>query len=158
MNLDEGQKKKVSAWIADGLKLSDIQKRIETDFGLRLTYLEARLLMNELQLSPKDQETKAPPVTSKTLETKTTGPAAQPAQTASPPAGGGVSVSVDNVTRPGALVSGKATFSDGQSADWFLDQTGRLGFMPKQQGYRPPEADLEVFQAQLQTELQKLGY
>jgi hypothetical protein len=158
MNLDEGQKKTVAAWIAEGLKLADIQKRIETEFGLRLTYLEARLLMNELQLSPKDPEVKAPPVTSKTLETKTTGPAPPAADAGSGPAGGRVSVSVDNVTRPGSLVSGKASFSDGQSAEWFLDQTGRLGFMPKQQGYRPSEADMEGFQAQLQTELQKLGY
>ena len=157
MNLDEGQKKKVAAWIAEGLKLSDIQKRIEAEFGLRLTYLEARLLMNELQLSPKDQEAKAPPVTSKTLETKTTGPAPVPGD-AGASVGGGVSVTVDNVTRPGALVSGKVSFTDGQSADWFLDQMGRLGFAPKQQGYRPAEADLEAFQSQLQTELQKLGY
>ena len=158
MNLDEGQKKKVAAWIAEGLKLSDIQKRIETEFGLRLTYLEARLMMNELQLSPKDQEVKAPAVTSKTLETKTAGPTPTASDASTAPAGGRVSVSVDNVTRPGALVSGKVSFSDGQSADWFLDQMGRLGFAPKQQGYRPAEADLEAFQSQLQTELQKLGY
>jgi len=67
-------------------------------------------------------------------------------------------VTVDRVTRPGALVSGKATFSDGQSAEWFLDQMGRLGFVPKQQGYRPSETDLETFQSTLQSELQKLGY
>jgi len=157
MNLDEGQKKKVSAWIAEGLKLSDIQKRIEAEFGLRLTYLEARLLMNDLQLSPKDQEPKNANVSSKTIETKTTGPAAGPtAAGPEPPAG--VSVSVDRVTRPGALVSGKATFSDGQSAEWFLDQMGRLGFVPKHQGYRPSESDLETFQSALQAELQKLGY
>ena len=157
MNLDEGQKKKVSAWIAEGLKLSDIQKRIEAEFGLRLTYLEARLLMNDLQLSPKDQEPKAANVTSKTIETKTAGPAAGPIA-AGPEPSAGVSVTVDRVTRPGALVSGKASFSDGQSADWFLDQMGRLGFVPKQQGYRPSESDLETFQSALQTELQKLGY
>jgi hypothetical protein len=159
MNLDEGQKKQVAAWIAEGLKLADIQKRIEADFGLRLTYLEARLLMNELQLSPRDQEAKAAPVNSKTIETKTTGPTpAQGPASGAEPAGGGVSVTVDRVTRPGALVSGKASFSDGQSAEWFLDQTGRLGFVPKQQGYRPSETDLEVFQSALQSELQKLGY
>jgi hypothetical protein len=158
MNLDEGQKKKVTAWIAEGLKLSDIQKRIETEFGLRLTYLEARLLLNELQLSPKDQEIKPPP-TSKTLDTKTTGPAPA-AESGKPatPAVGRVAVAVDQVTRPGALVSGKVTFTDGQSAEWFLDQMGRLGFAPKQQGYRPSEADLETFQSELQNELQKLGF
>ena len=155
MNIDEGQKKQVRAWIAEGLKLSDIQKRLETEFGLRLTYLEARLLMNELQVSPKDQETK-PAVTSKTLDTTAGSQPAAGGPTA--PGAGGVSVSVDTVTRPGAVVSGKVSFSDGQSAEWFLDQTGRLGFAPKQQGYRPSPADMEAFQSGLQEQLQKLGY
>ena len=43
MNLDETQQKKVAAWIDEGLKLSDIQKRLETEFGLRVTYLDVRL-------------------------------------------------------------------------------------------------------------------
>jgi hypothetical protein len=158
MNLDEGQKKTVATWIAEGLKLADIQKRIETEFGLRLTYLEARLLMNDLQLSPKDADTKATPVTSKTLDTKTTGTTPIAPEAGGAPTGGRVSVTVDRVTRPGALVSGKVSFTDGQSADWFLDQMGRLGFAPKQQGYRPSEPDLEAFQTELQSELQKLGY
>ena len=41
MNLDETQKKKVAAWIDEGLKLAEIQKRLETEFGLRVTYLDA---------------------------------------------------------------------------------------------------------------------
>lgn len=148
MNLDEAQRKKVSGWIAEGLKLSDIQKRLENEFGLRLTYLEMRLLMNDLQLAPKDEERKTAPATG------TIAPEATP----SAPAAGKVSVSLDNVTRAGALVSGKVTFTDGQSAEWFLDQLGRLAFVPKQQGYRPPADDLETFQAELQAQLQKLGY
>ena len=147
MNLDEAQRKKVSGWIAEGLKLSDIQKRLENEFGLRLTYLEMRLLMNDLQLAPKDEDRK-------------TAAAATTIAAQAPPAApaGKVSVSVDNVTRAGALVSGKVTFTDGQSAEWFLDQMGRLGFVPKQQGYRPSPEDLETFQTELQAQLQKLGY
>jgi hypothetical protein len=30
MNLDDAQRQKVAAWINEGLKLSDIQKRLET--------------------------------------------------------------------------------------------------------------------------------
>jgi len=56
------------------------------------------------------------------------------------------------------VVSGKVTFSDGNSADWYLDQMGRLGLVPGQQGYRPPQADLQTFQEQLQQELQSLGF
>jgi tetratricopeptide (TPR) repeat protein len=60
------------------------------------------------------------------------------------PVRGKVSLRVDQVTRPGAIVSGKVTFSDGQQTDWFLDQTGHLGVVPKQQGYKPSAADLQA--------------
>lgn len=150
MNLNEQQKKQVSGWIAEGLKLSDIQKRLEKEFALRLTYLETRLLIDELKLVPKDAEPPAPP---KEL-------AGQPpkAQKEAPAPTGGVSVKVDTVTRPGAVVSGKVTFSDGNTADWYLDQMGRLGLVPGQQGYRPPPEDLQSFQEQLQRELQSFGF
>jgi hypothetical protein len=69
-----------------------------------------------------------------------------------------VAVIVDQITRPGAIVSGKVTFSDGQLADWYLDQTGRLGVVPKQQGYKPAAADVQDFQLALQQEVAKLGY
>jgi hypothetical protein len=67
-------------------------------------------------------------------------------------------VSVDQITRPGAIVSGKVTFSDGQNADWYLDQTGRLVVVPKQQGYKVSAADVQQFQLALQQEVAKLGY
>ncbi len=72
--------------------------------------------------------------------------------------GGKVSVGVDQIARPGAIVSGKVTFSDGQTADWYLDQTGRLGVVPKQTGYKPSQADVQDFQITLQQEIAKLGY
>jgi hypothetical protein len=49
------------------------------------------------------------------------------------------------------------TFSDGQKADWYLDQSGRLGVVPAQQGYKPPAADVQQFQILLQDELQRMG-
>ncbi|HKQ39161.1 MAG TPA: hypothetical protein VJ063_13880 [Verrucomicrobiae bacterium] len=148
MNLNDDQKKQVSGWIAEGLKLADIQKRLEKEFGLRLTYLESRLLIDELKLVPKDAEPLPQPK-------EIAGQASKPEKEAPPP--GGVSVKVDTVTRPGALVSGKVTFSDGNTADWYLDQMGRLGLVPGQQGYRPSPPDLQSFQEQLQQELQSLG-
>jgi hypothetical protein len=152
MNLDEKQRQAVTAWITDGLKLSEIQKRLETDFGLRVTYLEVRLIVDDLKLKPKDPP--PPPPKPATL--------AAPEPPADLPAGlpgsGGVSVTVDQLTRPGALVSGKAKFTDGKTAEWFLDQSGRLGLAPAEKGYKPPAADLQEFQIALQNELQKIGY
>src|SRR5271154_6171043 len=123
MNLDETQRQAVAKWINDGLKLAEIQKRLETDFGLRVTYLEVRLLVDDLKLKPKDPPPPPKPAV----------PVAPDAIADLPPAAPGsgtVSVTVDQLTKPGALVSGKAKFSDGKTAEWFLDQAGRLGLAP----------------------------
>ena len=52
-------------------------------------------------------------------------------------AAGGVSVEMDRVTKPGTLVSGTVTFSDGTHAAWSLDQLGRLALDAKEPGYQP---------------------
>ena len=157
MNLDEAQRQKVAAWIADGATISQIQSRLAAELGLKLTYMEVRFLVDDLKLTPIDPE--PPKVVAPIAE------AAKPAdkKSAPPPAGpagatGGVSVTVDQLTRPGSIVSGKVAFSDGQQADWYLDQTGRLGVLPKQQGYKPTAADVQQFQAALQSEIARLGF
>ena len=157
MNLDESQRKKVAAWIADGATLSEIQTRLISEFGLKLTYMEVRFLVDDLKLTPKDPEPPkvAAPVAeaAKPTDKKSTPPPAGPAG-----ATGGVSVTVDHLARPGAIVSGKVTFSDGQQADWYLDQTGRLGVVTKQQGYKPSASDVQQFQAALQSEIARMGF
>ena len=60
MNLDEAQRRKVAEWIAQGLKLSDIQNRLAADLGMRMTYMEVRLLVDDLKLVPKDVEPAKP--------------------------------------------------------------------------------------------------
>lgn len=166
MNLDDSQRQQVAKWVEQGLKLSEIQSKLASEFAVRLTYMELRFLLDDLKLKPKDKE----PAVAPAFPAK---PAAAPPGTANakqpppedgdlagelPPGGSGISVTVDQVTRPGALVSGKVTFSDGQGADWYLDQMGRLGVVAKQQGYKPSQADLMAFQAELQNDLAKLGY
>jgi hypothetical protein len=157
MNLDEAQREKVAAWIADGAKLSEIQTRLMSEFNLKLTYMEVRFLVDDLKLTPKDPD--PPKVAAPVAE------ATKPADKKSPPppagpagATGGVSVTVDQLAQPGAIVSGKVTFSDGQQADWYLDQTGRLGVVTKQQGYKPSAADVQQFQAALQSEIARMGF
>ena len=159
MNLDEAQRAKVKQWIAEGLKLSDIQNRLASEFNLRLTYIDVRFLVDDLKLTPKDVERPktttlgAPPNASPAQK-----PPANQRVAAAPKPAGGVSVQVDQLARPGAVVSGKVTFSDGKTADWYFDQTGRLGLVPQETGYRPPQADLQQFQAALDAELSKLGF
>lgn len=184
MQLTEAQAQVARGWLSDGLKLSDFQKRVEKEFGLRLTYMDTRLLVDDLRVVPKDIEPpKAPepaptaasaPATPASAQAYPVGnvpgpgafqpsPMGQPGTTPAPapapaPGGGGVSVTVDAITRPGALASGSVTFSDAQKAQWYLDQTGRFGMVPPQRGYRPSQEDLQEFQMLLDRELQKLGY
>ncbi len=153
MKLDEAQRNQVAAWIAAGLKLADIQKRLASELGLQLTYMDVRFLVDDLKLTPKDPE---PPKPVAPAPTAAAAPVVPPAE-APPMAGGNVSVAVDQIARPGALVSGKVVFSDGQKADWHLDQTGRLGLVTQQPGYRPAAGDVQQFQAALEAELSKLG-
>jgi len=158
MNLEDSQKKQIAAWIAEGLKLSEIQNRIESEFGLRLTYMEARFLLDDLSLAPKDPESSQPV------------PAGAPANLAEPEfeateaipepdfGTGAVTVTVDQLVRAGALISGQVTFSDSKKAAWYLDQYGRLGLIPEEKGMKPSEADLKEFQTQLQALLERNAY
>ena len=167
MNLDEAQRKKVAQWVAEGLKLSEIQNRLDSELGLRMTYMEIRFLVDDLKLTPKDTEpakVAASPLTAAGGVPKAGAPSgagqrgagkSKAAEPAAPT--GGVSVSVDQLARPGAVVSGKVTFSDGNRAEWYLDQTGRLGLVPEKQGYRPPASDVQQFQMALDAELNKMG-
>ena len=178
MNLTDAQRAAVTKWITDGLKLSDIHTRLDKELGLRLTYMEVRFLMDDLKLQPKDQERPVvPPVPAPaTPAPRAAAPSPRPgpppgsepdpfdealAELPEEPAAGGsgnVSVTVDQLARPGALASGKVTFSDGKKAEWYLDQMGRLGLSPEEAGYRPPPADVSMFQMQLQAALSRAGF
>ena len=158
MNLDEAQRQRVTAWVLQGAKLSEIQTRLAEEFKIKLTYMETRFLVDDLKLKLKDPEPPKvvePPAATPAKHTVEKNPAPEGTLPAS---GGKVSVGVDQITKPGAIVSGKVTFSDGQTADWYLDQTGRLGVVPKQPGYKPSATDVQQFQLALQQEVAKLGY
>lgn len=164
MKLDEAQTAKVSEWIAQGLKLSEIQSRIAAEFGVRLTYMDVRFLVDDLKLVPKDIEPpKAPTTTVSDLNATKSQPSDSVVSPTKPDvlpetAAGKVSVSVDQLARPGTMASGKVTFSDGNKAEWYFDQTGRLGLVPQQAGYRPPAPDLQQFQIALEAELSRMGF
>lgn len=167
MTLTDSQKEQARQWLADGMKLSEFQKQLEKEFGLRLTYMETRFLVDDLKVLPKDSE---PPVKPEPVKPAAPAPAAAAPQAEGAPdggadgfgepeapLGGSVDVTVDAVTRPGMVVSGRVKFSDGQGGTWYVDQYGRPGLVPDTKGYRPPNADLQQFQVALERELMKLG-
>ncbi|MBL9214317.1 MAG: hypothetical protein JNG83_02455 [Opitutaceae bacterium] len=77
---------------------------------------------------------------------------------AAPDSPGGVKLDLDRIVRPGAVVSGNVTFSDGITGKWALDQYGRLMLETSQKGYQPSPADVQSFQRELQVQLQRQGF
>src|SRR5689334_6184961 len=114
MNLDESQRNKVAEWIKQGLKLAEIQNRLVSELAVKMTYMEVRLLVDDLKLVPKDVE---PPKTSGVLaagaapgssSSQVVPPDSQRGTPKTEPAAGAerrVAVTVDQLARPGAVVS-----------------------------------------------------
>ena len=139
MSLSEEQNKQVAQWIAEGASLSEVQKRILSDFAINLTYMDVRFLVDDLEIDLSANEEEA--VTEEDTEDAT--------QVAPVPTDE-VTVEIEKIARPGSVLSGNVTFTDGVTVGWQLDQSGRLGLIPKEEGYQPPADDLPVFQQKLQ--------
>lgn len=155
MNLTAEQTAAVRAWVAEGASLSEVQKRLRSEFDLHPTFFDVRMLVMDLGVQVKDKEVQvdADDVTKAKLPPK---PDAAPTETAAP---GEVTVSVDTLqVIPGALVSGSVVFSDGNKARWYFDQMGRFGFEPELPGYQPTQDDSRAFQQQLQQALSTRGF
>lgn len=163
MDLTPEQKESVAAWVADGASIADVQKRLNEEFQLGLTYMEARFLIDDLELALKD--TNKPVETPDFSAPGTPGgqpppasPTGEEAYDLEPETSGAVTVDVDKLTRPGAVVSGSVVFSDGVKATWLLDQSGRLALDAGTPGYQPAQEDVEAFQQELSQQLQKQGF
>lgn len=146
MVLQEEYKKAVVGWIADGASLSEVQKRLKEEFQIAMTYMDVRFLVDDMKLQIKEEQPKQSEAAERLAAAKQEGEM----QRDGAPAPGGVSVSMDRITKPRALASGKVTFSDGETAEWMLDQTGRLGLVPSKPGYQPSQTDVIAFQDELQ--------
>lgn len=153
--LTDLQKKQVAAWVGEGLSLAQIQTKIGEDFGVSMTYMDVRFLVDDLDLELTDSvpaEEKASDTESAAETPAEAVPAQDPA-----PAPGGVSLSTDAVQIPGVIASGDVTFSDGVRGKWLIDQSGRPGLAEFPEGYRPPQTDMPEFQQKLVAELRNLG-
>ncbi|TAG11598.1 MAG: hypothetical protein EAZ42_00400 [Verrucomicrobia bacterium] len=128
---------------SSGASMSELQRLIKEEFGQTLTYMDTRFLISDLKIELVEE--------SKKTEVKTDEPVV-------PVPTGKVTTTIDTLTLPGALISGKVTFSDGQTGVWMLDQTGRPGLDPDQPGYRPTEEDIMDFQIQLRDLIKKRGF
>lgn len=158
----------------EGMSLSDVQKFLERECGLRMTYFDLRMLAADLQVDWEKQDrpkadtsidvSKAP------VQKPQPPPPPQPRQDnadgqpddaddeeddvpAPVPADGHSAIVLDETPIPGAAVSGTVTFPSGASGRWVLTRDGRFGLEPDQGSAQPTEDDYAVFQQDLQRKL-----
>ena len=190
--LTDEQKDAVRAWCAEGADLNAVQTRLDEEYGVRLTFLDTRMLIADLgaEAGASEREKERRAAAEKEAREKAEREAEQaaaeeeavmaavrgegavdeddddlgmaqggglPPEPELPEASGSVSVTVSSVTPPGMMIAGTVTFGDGESADWYLDQMGRLGMNPKNPDHRPSEGDLMAFQKELQETIRKQG-
>lgn len=152
-SLTDEQVSQIRAWAAAGDGVPEIQKKLREEMDLRVTYLETRFLLEDLKIELLPTPEPEPP---KEPEDDGTETAAEETEEAL--AEGQVKVTVDQVLRPGAILSGKADFGGGQVASWWLDQLGRLGLDAPDPDFRPSEEQARAFQTELHKVVQRSGY
>lgn len=154
MNLSHEQKQTIAQRLADGKSIADIQRLITNEFGVAITFMETRFLLDDLNLDLKEEEPKPEPDDVVPAEAASSDMSASE-ETAL--GNGSLSFDIDKIVRPGSAISGTVTFSDGVAAKWYVDQMGRLGLDPDQEGYQPSESDIQAFQTELQAKMQAPG-
>ncbi len=153
--LTPAQISKVSQWVTEGATLSQIQGKLSSELEVSMTYMDVRFLVDDLNLALIEKE-EPKKVEEPVDEAAAAEPA--PADATAPAAGGAVTVEVDTIAQPHAMVSGKVTFSDGQIADWYIDHQGQPGMVARVQGYRPSQPDIADFQTKLDAALRSAGF
>ncbi len=143
MNLTTEQTQAVKNWLAQNASVSDVQKNLSEQFGLSLTYMDVRFLIDDIDAQLQDE-----PVVEEAKQAEA--PAQEPQSENVAPVQEGVQVSLSPIQRPGFMASGDVVFSDGEKTQWFLDQMGRLSLGATSEGYTPSQSDIADFQKKLQ--------
>ena len=147
-DLSEEQTAALHKWASEGDQLADLQRKMKEEFSFNVTYMDMRFVVLDLGLEIQSQEEPEP---------ETPAEEEVPAEAAEVPQAGGmgtVSVTVDQITVAGAMVSGRVTFSDGENGRWMIDQMGRPSLDPDTAGYQPAQQDLVLFQNELRKALE----
>lgn len=132
--------------IAEGISLSDIQNEVNEKFQLSMTYMDIRILAAGLDI---DWQAKAAAKAEEEKKEEENAP--EEAAPAEPPAetDGKTVVEISKLMRPGTALSGSVKFASGATADWYIDQTGRLG-LENLVGNQPSQDDIQQFQVELE--------
>ena len=160
---NEERKSIVEQLLAKGQTLSQIQDYLHKEKNDPITYMELRLLLSEMpnaKLPEKDVRKTVLPTSGAPANTggrPASNDSVAPAAAKQQPAGGRLSISIDQTPAPGSMLSGYARFSSGARAHWFLDGMGRLGIDPELGSSKPTETDMQQFSSELRRLLQQTG-
>ena len=138
--LSPEQVRSIRDWAEEGLDLNAIQKWLHEDLGIKLTFMDTRFLLQDLDIQIRQPEPEPQ--------------AEQPAElsgAAAPPASllGKTQVTVDEITPPHALMAGKILFRSGAQGVWDIDRTGRINWDATLG--EPTADDLREFETELQS-------
>jgi hypothetical protein len=148
MDLSKEQKEQLQSWITTGLSVPAIYKLISNEWKNPMTYMELKFAIDDLNLEfPK--EIKIPEAEAKKEDLIPLNGEEEPHK---------VTMEIDKIMRPGAIISGTVAFSDGMTGSWQLDQRGRIAISPATEAYHPSQEDIHEFEKQLQEALHKAGY
>ena len=168
--MDQKQIKEfIAQKVPEGYSLSKIQDMLKEQ-GIHITFMELRLLASEIEeqvwKQTEKEDTPPPaeePAPAAGMVQEEAGEAdavpaeeenpdpvpADPQPDAAPAAPRGKTVvELSKIARPGAAASGTVTFGSGVTAEWIIDQMGRLG-LDKASG-QPDRQDIREFQMELQ--------
>ncbi|HAR68066.1 MAG TPA: hypothetical protein DCR55_17970 [Lentisphaeria bacterium] len=145
---EQERNKIIARLMAEGVELPQVQTILKDEHGVSLTYMELRMIALDLEVNWEQFDTPEPEPDD---EEEGGGEAEEGAGEDVAP--GKVSVTLNTVHPPGAMLSGQVTFASGASGDWYIDQMQRFGFTPKGDAEPTPE-DMQEFQTELQQMLQ----
>lgn len=143
----------VRQWAGEGVDLNGIQKRLAAECGVHLTYMDVRFLLLdhgiEIATAAAPEPEKQPEPSAPAASAAEPAPATEAGQPGKP------AVTLDELTLPGTLISGKVAFASGTRGGWQIDQLGRFAWNDLQ-GQPTPE-ELQAFQVELTQILSRGG-
>ena len=135
--LTEAQRNQIQQWAAAGDQLAELQKKINSEFDLSITYMDTRFAVLDLGIELVVEQVPEP----EAVEAEELVPL------------GYVDATVDEIMKPGFYVSGAVTFSDGMKGGWGIDEAGRLSLDLNNPDYKVTDEDMLAFQEVLRTKL-----
>ncbi len=169
MQLTETQQNSVRQWAAAGATLAEIQTRLTEEFAIRMSFMDVRLLILDLEVSIREKRSaEAAKPKAAEPDPEAEGPSGGedeamdeeelPPEEAVAPPGGGVQVEVSRLAQPGFALNGDVTFSDGAKAQWGITSRGELSLSAADPAYRPSPGDIRDFQMKLRNLVSRQGY